>query len=207
MQLCIRCTSNVRTRIALFPGEYFDPRSCASSEGQPHTPGSHSFRGNTSIRAAWHQPYSRRAHSKRALSREIRRSVHLCMPWGVHASSAHHVRALGLRSFPGNTSICPTSHQMNCTRSDRALSLQIRRSAQLGIKCASRARARIALFPGKYLDLHDCAPSAQGANAPGSRSFPANTSIRAASQHGRVGCARSDRTIPGGILRSGQRCL
>jgi len=68
---------SAHARIALFPGENFDPRNLASREGHVGSPGSHSFPGNTLIRTTLHRLHIRRTRSDRTLSREIRRSVRL----------------------------------------------------------------------------------------------------------------------------------
>ena len=118
--------------------------------------------------------------SDRTLSPGILRFAQLCskcsssacariamFPWEYvdlhhHASSAVQLHTLGSHSFLGNTSICPTSHQVHiqCARSDRTLSVGIRRSAPLHHEYASSVHVRIALFPWEYCTLHNFAPSA-----------------------------------------------
>ena len=93
---------------------------------------------------------------------------------------------------------------INCTRSDRSVSLGILRSAQCYTRCTCSAPARIALFPGKYIDSHHFASSTRQACTLGSHSFPGNTSIRTTVPPAYIKRTRSDGTLSQEILRSAQ---
>ena len=156
-----------------------------------NVPGSHYSPGNTSTRTTAHQVTIKWTRRDRTISRGIRRSAQprinrtssedariALFPaeyFDPHngASSEHQVDAPGSHSSPGNTSIRTTGHRMpvKCTHPECTLPLEILRSAQFGIKCTSSQHARIALFPWKYVDPHNCASSEHRVNTPGSRPF------------------------------------
>ena len=118
----------------------------------------------------------------------------------MHITCPRSDRTLSL----GNMSIRITSHRTRCRRPNRTLSLEIPRSAQLRIKWTSSEHAWIALFPWKYIDLHDCAASAHQGDTPGSHYFLGNTSIRTTAHQPNIRRTLPDRTLSLETLQSTQ---
>ena len=110
-QRCVDRTSSVPARIALFPWKYIDLYHFASCDVYTH------------------QVHMMCSRSDRTFPLGIRRSAQLCIAPSAQArivlfpgkyfdphhfaSGVHQVHPLGSHSFPGNTSICTTVHQVH----------------------------------------------------------------------------------------------